>query len=204
MFRHLSIVAAALVALGAPRAYAAEPAAAPEAAEIPDASAADQEKAKAAVTAYLDACKAAATSKKDLWAAAKAPIHPKRLEAIADDARRNSGVTRHALARWATVKEHYLKSFEITGTAPSGKGSVVVSTTEENFSVEDNGVEEGVAVEYFVVPVEGRWFIVDTRRGSGQFPASKVAASYKGYFAGEFELPKAPEPAAKGGKKGRK
>jgi hypothetical protein len=90
------------------------------------------------------------------------------------------------------VGEHYLEKFEIAGTSPSGKGAVVVATTEDHYLVEDKGHDEGVQAEYLVLPVEGQWFIVDRRLGAGQFPSAKVGASYRGYFSGEFEMPKAP------------
>lgn len=165
---------------------------APARAETDEPGAQAQEAATKVVAEYLDAVKA----KK--WDAAKKFVHPKRLEDIAEGKKRTGGIEKHALAPWAAVKEHYLTKFELGGASPSGRGAVVVGTTEEHFSVEDKGVDEGVAAEYFVVPVDGHWFIVDRRLGTGQFPAGKVGASYHGYFEGEYELPVASQkPAGK-------
>jgi hypothetical protein len=165
--------------------------------ETPDATPDQLQAAQEVVTGYLEAVKA----KK--WDVAKKAIHPKRLAEIADQAKR-TGVEKHALAPWAKVKESYLTKFEVSGAAPSGKGAVVVSSTEDHFSVEDKGVDEGVQAEYLVVPLEGRWFIVDRRLGAGQFPSGKVAASYKGFFEGEYTLPAEPEKPAKAAKKSHK
>lgn len=193
MTRRLLLLSLAVLALAAPA----------RADDAPEATEADQAAAKAVVESYLATCVKSATAKKPSWDAAKKAVHPKRLEDIADIKKR-TGVEKHALAAWAAVGEHYLEKFEIAGTSPSGKGAVVVATTEDHYLVEDKGHDEGVQAEYLVLPVDGQWFIVDRRLGTGQFPSAKVGASYRGYFAGEFEMPKAPEPPAKGGKKGKK
>ncbi len=167
--------------------------------DVAEATADDQAEAKKSLTEFLEAAIAGVKSKK--WDGAKRHVHPKRLEAIATDAKLRGGPEKHGLAPWGAVKELYLTKFEVTGTSPSGQGAVVIATTEEHYSVEDKGVDEGVEAEYLLVPIEGRWLIVDRRLGKGQFPASKVAASYRGYFAGEYELPKEPEKPVRKGRK---
>lgn len=149
------------------------------------APAAVDEGAKKALVSYLEAVKA----KK--WDHAKKIIHPKTLAVIADIKKR-TGVENHPLAPGARVKESYLTGYEITGAEGSANGAVVVRTSEASYSVEEKGVEEGVAAEYFVVPIDSQWFVTDRRLGEGQFATGSVTASYKGYFQGEFELPKPP------------
>lgn len=160
-----------------------------EAVEIQEATEADQAAAKAVVESYLGSCVKAVSQKKPaMWESAKKALHPKRLEEIADGKRR-TGVEKHALAAWARVGEHYVTKFEVSGTTPGGKGSVVVSTVEDHFSVEEKGHDEGVQAEYLVVRLAGKWFIVDRRLGSGQFPADKAGPSYRGYFEDEYQPP---------------
>lgn len=158
-----------------------------------EAPAPDLEGAKKALSTYLDAVKA----KK--WDVAKKQIHPRTLESIAD-LKKRTGIENHALAPWARVKESYLTKYEIRGGTPSVRGAAVFKVSEDNYSVEEKGVEEGAAAEYFLIPIDGTWYVTDKRVGEDQFPEASIGASYKGYFQGEFEPAKA-APPKKGGKK---
>lgn len=184
-----TLAATLLVAALAPTAAAVD---AP-AAEAPAAAPAE-DAARQTLATYLEAVR----TKK--WDAAKKTLHPRTFEKIAE-VKKRTGVESHGLAPWARVKQSYLAKFEILEAAPSARGAMVVRTSEEHFSVEDQGVEEGVRVEYLLIPAGGRWFVSDRRLGEGQFKADAVEAGYRGWFEGEFELPasrKAPR-----GKKGK-
>lgn len=156
--------------------------------EVPPA---DVAKAQKVVSDWLDAVKA----KK--WDRARKLTHPKTLEVIADIKKRTE-VENHALAPWARVKESYLQKFELGEARPSDKGSAIVRATEEHFSIVDQGVEEGVVAEYLVVPIGGVWYVTDRRLGENVFSDGTVAASFKGYFEGEFTPAKPAAPAKKG------
>lgn len=156
----------------------------------------DLDGARKAVVAYLDAVKA----KK--WEDAKKTLHPKTLEAIADQKKRTRKED-HPLAPWARVKESYLTNVEVGEARASANGAAVVPTTEEIFSVEDQGTEEGVRVEYLVLPLGGTWWVTDRRLGEGVFADATLEASYEGWFEGQYELPKAAPAKAKGSKKGK-
>ena len=151
--------------------------------------------AKQAVEKYLTAVKA----KK--WDVARKLIHPKTLAFIAD-LKKRKGVEDHELAPWAKVKESYLVEFELGEPAATAHGAVSVPSTEQVFSVEDNGVEDGVKAEYLVIPLDGIWYVTDRRFGENVFPEASVAAAYKGYFQGDYVAPP-PVPAEKT-KKGKK
>jgi hypothetical protein len=159
-----------------------------------EATAPEATPAQLALSTYLDAVKA----KK--WDVAKKSLHPRTFEKIAEIKKR-TGLETHGLAPWARVKQSYLSRFELTDAAPSAREAVVVRTSEEHFSVEDGGVEEGVQVEYLLIPAGGRWFVSDRRLGEGQFKESAVEAGYRGWFDGEFPLPGEPGTKAKSGQK---
>jgi hypothetical protein len=141
--------------------------------------------ARKVVADYLAAVKA----KK--WDAARKQLHPRRLEDFSGP--RKKEAERHTLAAWAHLKEHYLTSFELVDAAEAGEGAVVVSAVEDHFSVEDKGADEGVKVEYLVLALDDRWFLVDRRLGEGVFPARNLKAAYKEYF----EYVAAAKPAGK-------
>lgn len=162
-------------------------------AKAQDAAEPDFDGAKAVLAKWLDAVKA----KK--WADAKKVTHPKAIEAIADVKKRTQ-VENHPLAPWARLSESYLTKYEITDARASALGAVVVRTSEEHFSVEEKGVEEGAPAEYLLVPVAGAWWLTDRRVGENVYDQKTVAASFKGYFEGEFEMPAAPPPKKRKGK----
>jgi hypothetical protein len=166
------------------------------AAAAPEATDKDKAAAKAAVQEYLTAVKA----KK--WDVVRKLTHPVTLQRIADIKKRKR-IEDDEMAPWAKEKESWVTEFEIGEPMPSAKGAIAVPVTEQVYSVEDNGVEDGVKVEYLVIPVKGTWWVTDRRIGENEFPASTLAASYKGYFEGEFTPPPPPAPEKKG-KKGKK
>lgn len=158
------------------------------------ATAEEMAEAKKALTTYLDAVKA----KK--WDQAKKSIHPKTLEVIAS-LKKRTGTENHAMAPWARVKEAYMTGYTLGDPKPTADGAVVVPSTEDEHSVPENGDESGIPAEYLLIPLEGKWYVTDRRLGENQFPESTVGASYKGYFEGQYEMPKPPEKKGKGGKK---
>jgi ribosome-binding protein aMBF1 (putative translation factor) len=145
--------------------------------------------ARQVVTEYLEAVKA----KK--WDAARKLIHPKTLERIAAGKKRR-GIEDDEMAPWAKVKESYLVAFELGEPTPSAKGAMVVASTEQVYSVEDKGTEDGVKVDYLVLPLGGKWYVTDRRLGENEFPADTLALAYKGYFEGEY-VPATPPPPEK-------
>lgn len=143
----------------------------------------DVEPARKVLAAYLDAVKA----KK--WDVARKYIHPRTHQVLQDLRARTKGEN-HPMAPWARVKEQYLTKYQIVSAEPAARGSVVVATEEELFFVEDNGVEEGAPAEYLLLPLEGKWYVTDRRIGHSQFPDESVKLGYRGYFEGEFVVPK--------------
>jgi hypothetical protein len=195
----LMLSASTLRAESAPGETAPPDSAAPDggaAAAAPEATDKDKAAAKAAVQEYLTAVKA----KK--WDNVRKLTHPVTIVRIADIKKRKR-VEDDEMAPWAKEKESWLNEFKLGEPMPSAKGAIAVPSTEQIYSVEDNGVEDGVKVEYLVIPVAGKWWVTDRRIGENEFPASTLAASYKGYFEGEFTPPppQAPEKKTRKSKK---
>jgi hypothetical protein len=174
-----------------------------EKAAEPEKSAAEQEadaaKAEATkvITKYLEAVKA----KK--WDVVKRLTHPKTLEAIADVKKRKQ-IEDHRMALWAKAHESYMTEYTLSDATPTAKGGIVFPSSEAIFSVEDNGTEDGVHVEYLVLPVGGKWWVTDRRLGDNEFPEKTVPLAFKGYFDGEYTLPPGAGEDPVEPKKGRK
>jgi hypothetical protein len=150
---------------------------APLAARAADAPAesAEVKAAKDLVTKYLTAVKA----KK--WPDAKKLTHPKTIEAIAERKKR-LGKEDHPMAPWAMEKtDSYLKEFKLTDAAPAANGTVVVGTSEDNYQVQEKGVSEGDTATYLVGKKDGKWYVVDKKRGE-TFAPDSIKIGYKGWF----------------------
>ena len=60
-------------------------------------------------------------------------------------------------------------------------GTVMVEVTEDNFQVADKGMANGEAAAYLVGKKDGKWFMVDKKRGE-TFSKDSVKIGYKGWF----------------------
>lgn len=162
------------------------PAAEPAAAAAVDSDTAESKAAKELVQKYLTAVKA----KK--WADAKKVLHPRTLEAIAERKKR-LGKEDHPMAPWFHEKvDYWMKDFKVGTATAAPLGTIVVETTEDNFQIEDKGVAEGERSAYLVGKKDGKWFVVDKKRGE-TFTKDSVKLGYKGWFD---KIEKAPEAEA--------
>jgi hypothetical protein len=162
------------------------PAATPSAAAAADSDAPEAKAAKELVTKYLTAVKA----KK--WADAKKFLHPKTVEAIAERKKR-LGKEDHPMAPWFHEKvDYFMKEFKVVAAQPAPLGTFIVETSEDNFQVEEKGMAEGEKGTYLVGKKDGKWFVVDKKRGES-FTNDSIKLGYKGWFD---KVEKAPEPEA--------
>ncbi len=151
------------------------PAAGPAASATPDSDAPEAKEAKALVEKYLVAVKA----KK--WAEAKKLLHPKTLAAIAERKKR-MGKEDHPMAPWFHEKvDYWLKDFKVGPASLNALGTVMVEVSEDNYQVEDKGIAEGEPSAYLVGKKDGKWFMVDKKRGE-VFTKESVKLGYKGWF----------------------
>jgi hypothetical protein len=151
------------------------PGATPKAQESASEDTPETKAAKELVTKYLTAVKA----KK--WADAKKMLHPKTLEAIAERKKR-MGQEDHPMAPWFHEKVNYwLKDFKVTGARQAANGTVIVEVTEDNFQVQDKGIAEGEPSAYLVGKKDGKWYLVDKKRGE-TFTSDSIKLGYKGWF----------------------
>ncbi|HEY3449469.1 MAG TPA: hypothetical protein VGK67_24150 [Myxococcales bacterium] len=186
--RRLMLVLA-LSALSVP-AFAQDPAAADTAKPDPEVDA-----AKAVLKQYLDSLVKAGSVKKPKAAdvakslqAAKKFIHPKTLELIAGQEKKNLAANAmNALGTWNHAKEDYwLKSYEIGEARKAEFGSVVVDVSEKNWRVAEGGEDgEFESDSYLLTKVGAKWVLVDKRRNE-TFTDKAIKVGYKEYFdAGE-------------------
>lgn len=152
-----------------------------------DSDAPEAKEAKDVLTKYLTAVKA----KK--WADAKKLLHPRTLESIAERKKR-MGKEDHPMAPWFHEKTSYfLKEFTIVSAQLAPLGTVIVNTTEDNYQVEEKGMANGEPAAYLLGKKDGKWFVVDKKRGE-TFTSASVKLGYKGYF----DAPKKEEAPADG------
>ncbi|MBL8920777.1 MAG: hypothetical protein JNJ54_18075 [Myxococcaceae bacterium] len=144
--------------------------------EAAPAEAPELKAAKDLATKYLTAVKA----KK--WADAKKLLHPKTLESIAERKKR-MGKEDHPMAPWYHEKvDYYLKDFKVVGGRPGPtESSFVIEASEDNFQVEDKGIAEGEKSTYLVGKKDGKWYLVDKKRGE-DFTNDSIKLGYKGWF----------------------
>jgi hypothetical protein len=148
----------------------------------PEATGPDADAAKELVTKYLNAVKA----KK--WAEAKKLVHPETLKSIAERKKR-LGKEDHPMAPQTYEKtEFYLKDFKVKGATKGTLGTLIVETAEDNYQVEVKGVAESEMATYLVGKKDGKWWVVDKKRGE-TFNNSSIKLGYKGYFD-KLEEPK--------------
>jgi hypothetical protein len=146
-----------------------------EAKQAPGAETPETKAAKELVTKYLTAVKA----KK--WPEAKKFLHPDTVKAIAERKKR-LGKEDHPMAPWYLEKTaYYVKEFKVTDARASAAGTIVVETSEDNFQVEEKGLAEGEMATYLVGKKDGKWFVVDKKRGE-TFTSDSIKLGYKGYF----------------------
>lgn len=157
---------------------------------------ADAESAKALLKDYLDATVKAAQGKKPKSAevskkltVVKKYIHPKTLELIAQQEKRQ--VVTNALAVWHWAKNDYwLTEYEIREVNPAVNGTFVAEVSERNWRVEEGGTDgEMEPTSYLIGKHKGKWILFDKRRNTS-FTKDAIIIGYKDYFEG---LP--PEPA---------
>jgi len=185
MFRHALLISA--LATSALAQGTEGPAATPSAAPTADSDAPEAKAAKELLTKYLTAVKA----KK--WADAKKMLHPKTIEAIAERKKR-MGKEDHPMAPWYHEKTDYLmKEFKVGAASLAPLGTIVVETTEDNYQVEDKGMANGEMAAYLIGKKDGKWFVVDKKRGEN-FTKDSVKLGYKGWF--DAVAKPAEEPAA--------
>lgn len=186
MTRRLLLTASALLAHLAFAQGTEGPSAGPAAAATADSDAPEAKDGKVLLTKYLTAVKA----KK--WADAKKLLHPKTLEAIAERKKR-MGKEDHPMAPWFHEKvDYWLKEFKVGAASLGALGTVMIEVTEDNYQVADKGVAEGEASAYLLGKKDGKWFVVDKKRGE-VFTKDSVKIGYKGWFD---KVEKAPEEAA--------
>lgn len=145
-------------------------------AEDAEAESAEVAGAKELVTKYLTAVKA----KK--WNDAKKFLHAKTMDAIAERKKR-MGKEDHPMAPWYHEKvDYYLKEFKVVAARQGPTAStIVVETAEDNYQVEDKGIAEGEKGTYLVGKKDGKWFLVDKKRGE-DFTNDSIKLGYKGWF----------------------
>jgi hypothetical protein len=129
--------------------------------------------AKALVTQYLTAVKA----KK--WADAKKLVHPNTLKAV--DERKKRKATHPMDPQGLEKTEYYLQDFKVSGVTKGASGTFIVETSEDNFQVDVKGVAPGEMATYLVGKKDGKWYVVDKKRGE-TFTNDSVKLGYKGWF----------------------
>lgn len=142
---------------------------------------------KELLTKYLTSVKA----KK--WADAKKLLHPKTIDSIAERKKR-MGKEDHPMAPWFHEKvDYYLKDFKVVASRQGPtESTIIVDATEDNFQIEDKGVAEGEKAAYLIGKKDGKWFVVDKKRGE-DFTNDSIKIGYKGWFD---KIEKKEEPAA--------
>jgi hypothetical protein len=176
------MLAVALVALP----LTAQAADAPADAEKPDP---EIEGAKAVLKGYLDGLVKAAEGKKPkpadvakkLAATAKKSIHPKTLELIAAQEKKN--LVTNALAVWVHAKEDYwLMEYTMEEARQAALGAIVIEAKEKNWRVAEGG-EDGdpEPTSYLLGKTGAKWLVIDKRRNEA-FTNDGIKAGYREYF----------------------
>lgn len=170
-----ALLAAALLTTSAFAQGTEGPGGATAAAPTADSDAPEAKEAKELVNKYLIAVKA----KK--WADAKKLLHPRTIEAIAERKKR-MGKEDHPMAPWFHEKaDYFMKEFKVGAASLAPLGTIVVETSEDNYQVADKGMANGEAAAYLVGKKDGKWFVVDKKRGE-TFSKDSVKIGYKGWF----------------------
>jgi len=116
--------------------------------------------------------------------AAKKLIHPKTLELIAGQEKKNLAANAmNALAVWNHAKEDYwLKEYELGEMRKAEYGTVVVDVREKNWRVAEGGEDgEFESDSYLLAKVGAKWIVVDKRRNE-TFTDQGIKVGYKDLF----------------------
>jgi hypothetical protein len=141
-----------------------------------DAEKDDVKAATAVLTQYLDFVKA----KK--WDKAKTLVHPRTVAKIADTKKR-LGAEKHSMAPWYWAKDNfYLTKYAITDVSPAVDGTVVGTTSEDSFQVQEKGELAGEKAVYLLGKSGGRWYVVDKKNEADTFTKDSIKYGYPHYF----------------------
>ncbi len=136
----------------------------------------DVTEATEVLTQYLDLVKA----KK--WDKARVLTHPRTLAAIAN-AKKRLGAERHSMAPWFWAKDSfYLTHYKITDVSPAVDGTVVATTLEDSFQVQEKGELAGEKAAYLLGKSGGRWYVVDKKSEADGFTKDAIKYGYPKYF----------------------
>jgi hypothetical protein len=136
----------------------------------------DVKEATEVLTQYLDLVKA----KK--WDKARGMTHPRTLAAIAD-AKKRLGAERHSMAPWYWAKDSfYLTHYKISDVSPTVDGTVVATTLEDSFQVQEKGELAGEKAAYLLGRSGGRWYVVDKKNEADGFTKDAIKYGYPKYF----------------------
>jgi hypothetical protein len=125
---------------------------------------------------YLDFVKA----KK--WDKARALTHPLTLAAIASTKKR-LGEERHSMAPWFWAKDSfYLTNDKITDVSPAVDGTVVATTLEDSFQVQEKGELTDEKAAYLLGKSGGKWYVVDKKSEADGFTKDAIKYGYPKYF----------------------
>jgi hypothetical protein len=160
------------------------------------------EGAKAVLKQYLDALVKAAEGKKPKpadvskkLAGVKKFVHPKTLELIASQEKKN--LVSNGLAVWVHAKEDYwLQEYTMEEARKALFGTVVIETKEKNWRVAEAGEDgEPEPTSYLLAKVAGKWLVVDKLR-NGTFSNDGIKGGYKEFLdAGKKEPAPETKPA---------
>jgi len=163
------------------------------------------EAAKGVLKQYLDTLVKAAEGKKPKpadvvkkLAAARKFIHPKTLELIASQEKKN--LVNNGLAVWVHAKDDYwLLEYTMEEARRTAAGAIVIEAKEKNWRVAEGG-EDGdpEPTSYLLGKSGGKWLVIDKRRNE-TFSNDGIKAGYKEYFeaAKKEPAPETPAPDAK-------
>jgi hypothetical protein len=141
-----------------------------------DAEKQDVKEATEVLKQYLDFVKA----KK--WDKAKTLTHPRTLAAIADT-KKHLGAERHSMAPWFWAKDSfYLTRYQISDVSPAVDGTVVATTLEDSFQVQEKGELAGEKAAYLLGKSGGRWYVVDKKNEADGFTKDAIKYGYPKYF----------------------
>ena len=115
------------------------------------------------------------------WPEAKKYIHPDTLKVIAERKRR-LGEEDHPLAPWYQEKGAYvMKAFVVVSAQAAILGTVLVETQEDNFQIVEKGMAEAEMASYLMGRKQGRWYVVDKKRGE-RFSSDSIRWGYRKYL----------------------
>lgn len=136
----------------------------------------DVKDATQVLSQYLDLVKA----KK--WDKVKALIHPRTLGAIAD-AKKRLGAEKHSMAPWYWAKDSfYMTRYQITDVSPAVDGTVVATTLEDSYQVQEKGELAGEKAAYLLGKSGGHWYVVDKKSEADGFTKDAIKFGYPKYF----------------------